>query len=227
MAHTPSTHARRHNNFTRRRRDSDFTRRRRDNGFTLLEVIAALAVLGMILAGLAQLLHFGQASLAASTRLSERGAQYTRVDRALRLVLEYAAPPLAADDKPMAGQQHRMIFTSLLPRQPPTALIRRAQIALGVDEHHRLVLRWQPHPNADPLEVVHSDITEQTIILLENVDHLDISYRQGIADGGAWKTEWTDVQLPALVRLHIALLAPGRPWPDLLIAPRLDSIGSF
>jgi hypothetical protein len=158
------------------------------------------------------------------TRLTDNAAEMERLDRILRLVVEEAAPPLAADDKPFVGQEHRLQLVTRLPDQPPTEPIRRAQVAVGVDDQHRLLLRWVPHPNAVALK---PPPPAEEIVLAEGVDHLDLSYRQSAADGGKWKTTWDDSQLPSLVRLHIVLLSAHRQVPVIEAATRLDSNGSF
>lgn len=197
----------------------------RQGGFTLLEVIAALAVLGIILASLAQLVHYGSAAMRVQQGFSSRAEDIARVDRTLRRLINFAAPPTAADDRVLTGEAHRVTLLSLLPRQPQTDPIRRARVALGVDDRHRLLLRWSPQPNAVQLTGALPPIQE--IVLLEGVDHLDLRYRQALGDGGAWKDVWTDTSLPALLRLHIVFVDEKRHWPDMLIATLIDSNGSF
>jgi hypothetical protein len=61
----------------------------------------------------------------------------------------------------------------------------------------------------------------------ENVDHLDLAYRQALGDGGKWKTTWEDSSLPALVTMHIVLLSAHRQMPAIQAATMLDTNGSF
>ncbi len=193
-------------------------------GFTLLEILVAVVVLGFILAGLTQATRFGINAWDVQTRLTDNAAQMERLDRILRLVIEQAAPPLAADDKPFTGQEHRLVLVTRLPDQPPTQPIRRAQVAIGVDDQHRLLLRWVPHPNAVAIKPVPP---AQQIVLAEGVDHLDVSYRQAVADGGKWKTTWDDTPLPALVTMHIVPQSEHRHIPLIQAATMLDTNGSF
>ena len=199
-------------------------RNRPDAGFTLLEIIVAVVVLGFILAGLVQGARFGINAWDVQTRLTDNAAEMERVDRVLRLIVEQATPPLAADDKPFSGQEHRMILVTRLPDQPPTQPVRRAQIAVGVDDQHRLLLRWQPHPNAIALKPVPPP---SQIVLCEGVDHLDLSYRQAVGDGGRWRTTWDDSALPALVTMHIVLQSGHRQIPTIQAATMIDTNGSF
>ena len=193
-------------------------------GFTLMEILVAVVVLGFVVAGLTQATRFGINAWDVQTRLTDNAAELDRLDRVLRLLVEEAAPPLAADDKPFAGQEHRMILVTRLPDQPPTQPIRRAQVAIGVDDQHRLLLRWTPHPNA---VAIIPPPPPQQIVLAEGVDHLDLSYRQAVGDGGRVKTTWDDSSLPALVTMHIVLQSPHRTLPVIEAATMIDTNGSF
>jgi general secretion pathway protein J len=197
---------------------------RGDAGFTLLEIIVAVVVLGFVLAGLVQGTRFGINAWDVQTRLTDNAAEMERVERVLRLIVEQATPPMAADDKPFIGQEHRMVLVTRLPDQPPTEPVRRAQIAVGVDDQHRLLLRWQPHPNAVAIKPLPPP---SQIVLCEGVDHLDISYRQAVGDGGRWKSSWDDNALPALVTMHIVLQSSHREIPAIEAATMIDTNGSF
>ncbi len=116
---------------------------RRDDGFTLLEIIVAVVVMGFVLAGLAQAAKFGITAWSVQARIAEQAATMERVERVLRTVVEQAAPPMSADDKTFTGLEHRMTLITRLPSQPVTDPVRRAQVALGVDEKDRLLLRWR------------------------------------------------------------------------------------
>jgi general secretion pathway protein J len=193
-------------------------------GFTLLEILVAVVVLGFVMAGMIQATRFGIGAWNLQTRLVDHATEMERVDRILRLLVEQALPPLAADDKPFAGEQHRMTFMTRLPAEPQTDPIRRAQVVIGVDARHRLLLRWQPHPNAVAIKPVPPP---QELVLANGVDHLDIHYRQAAADGGKWASTWDDSPLPALVQFHIVLLNSHTHWPVIQAATMLDTNGSF
>jgi general secretion pathway protein J len=198
---------------------------RREHGFTLMEMIVAVVVLGFVLAGLAQASHFGIYAWNAQSREAARVAELERVDRVLRLVISEAAAPLAADDKDeFVGEEHRFQVVTRLPDQPPTDPVRRAQVAVGVDGQHRLLLRWQPHPNAVALKTL---APAEEIVLAEGVDHLDVRYRQSAADGGKWMSRWSDASLPGLVQMNIVLQNEHRVWPVIQVATMIDPNGSF
>jgi general secretion pathway protein J len=197
---------------------------RRDDGFTLMEIIVAVVVLGFVLAGLAQATHFGIDVWNVQTREAARVGEMERADRLLRLVIMEAAPPLAADDKPFIGQEHRLEFITRLPDQPQTDPVRRAKVAIGVDDKQQLLLRWQPYPNA--IAIKPAPPPEQ-IVLAQGVDHLDLRYRQSIDDGGKWLQAWSDSNLPALIQINIAPVNKKHVWPVIQAATQLDTNGSF
>ncbi len=205
-------------------RPSFFQKRRPSFGFTLIEVIIALAIFGFVLAGLAQSLRFGMQARTFEDRLAENAAQLERMDRVLRRVIEQASPPISTDDKPFAGEEHRLTLMTLLPDQPQTALSRHAQVAIGVDDGHRLVLRWKPHPNALAIGPVPP---MQEIVLAEGVERIDLAYHAGTAEGGKWSKTWTDATLPAVVQVHFVLPGKKHRWPDMQVPTLLDSNGSF
>ena len=195
-----------------------------DLGFTLIEVIVALVVLGFVLAGLGQATRFGMSAWSLETKLADNAAGLERMDRVLRRLIEQASPPAGADDKPLAGEEHRMTFMTLLPDQPQTQPVRHAQVAIGVDDHHRLVLRWRPHANAVPLLPLPA---MQEIVLAEGIERIDLAYRQQAADGGKWAKKWAESNLPAMVQIHFVLANGRHRWPDMAVPTMLDSNGSF
>ena len=99
-----------------------------------------------------------------------------------------------------------------------------AQVAIGVDDSHRLVLRWTPHPNAVALG---PPPRLQEIVLAEGVERIDLAYHAGASEGGKWSKTWTDGPLPAVVQLHFVLPAGKHRWPDMQIPTLLDTNGSF
>ncbi len=195
-----------------------------DPGFTLIEVIVALVVLGFVLAGLGQATRFGMSAWSLETKLSDNSASLERMDRVLRQLVEQASPPVAADDKPLAGEEHRLTLLTLLPDQPQTRPVRHAQIGIGVDDRHRLVLRWRIQANATALSPLPP---MQEVVLAEGVQRIDLAYRQAPADGGRWSKTWTGSNLPALLQIHFVLANGRHRWPDMVVPTMLDSNGSF
>jgi general secretion pathway protein J len=199
-------------------------RARAQAGFTLLEVIVALVVLGFVLAGLAQATRFGISAWGLETRMADNAASLERMDRVLRQLIEQASPPVAADDKPFEGQEHRLIFMTLLPDEPEAQPSRHAQVSVGVDDHHRLVLRWQIHPNASLLG---TQPARQEVVLADGMERIDLAYRQAASDGGKWSKTWGEATLPSVVQIHFVLSGGHHRWPDMQVPTMLDTNGSF
>jgi general secretion pathway protein J len=207
-----------------RDRPAPSSQARQDHGFTLIEILVAVVVFGFVVAGLVQATHFGITAWDVQTRMVERADELERVDHVLREIVEQASAPLAADDKPFSGSQHRLDIITRLPLQPQTDPIRRAEVIVGVNTHHQLVLRWQQKPNATALKPVPPP---QDIVLAEGVDHFDLNYRQAAGDGGRWMNTWDDTSLPALVQMTIVMVNTNHKWPTIEAATMLDTNGSF
>ncbi len=227
--------------FVKRRRDArhelatadqksfaSFLQKRRilphDSGFTLLEVIVALVVFGFVMAGLAQAQRFGTTAWSLETKLADNAAQLERMDRILRRLIEQASAPVSTDDKPLVGEEHRLTMMTLLPDEPQTQPVRHAQVAIGVNDSHQLVLRWQPHPNAVPLGQAPP---MQQVVLADGVSRIDLAYRGAAADGGKWAKTWTDGVLPSAIQIHFVLVNGRHRWPDMAVPTLLDTNGSF
>lgn len=195
-----------------------------DAGFTLLEIIVAVVVLGFVVAGLAQAARFGIAAWDRQTRLADTASEMERIERLLRQLVSQAAAPMASDDKPFTGETHRVVFITRFPAAPAVGDIRRNEIALGIDDEHRLLLRWRPHPNAVAL---FPEKPPHDVVLAEGMDHLDLSYRQSSTDGGKWLTRWSDSDLPALVQIQLVPVSGAKRWPVMLIPTMIDTNGSF
>ena len=195
-----------------------------DPGFTLIEVIVALVVLGFVLAGLGQATRFGMSAWSLETRLADNAASLERMDRVLRQMIEQASAPESADDKPLVGEEHRLTLLTLLPNQPQTRPVRHAQVAVGVNDRHRLVLRWRIQANATALG---PPAPMQEVVLADGVERIDLAYKQAASDGGKWSKKWTESNLPALVQIHFVLANGRHRWPDMAVPTMLDTNGSF
>ena len=181
----------------------------RQAGFTLLELLVGLVVLGFILAGLGGGVRYGLRAADTQARLSAGRGELDAVDRTLRRMIEQADPGSAQGGPLFHGAPGRLVLTSAL---PAAATVRQADLALGVDAAHRLVLRWTPHLHA--VRFGPAPAAEEAE-LLRGVDRLELSYWSG-----GWRTVWEEQALPGLVRVRI-VFPPGdaRHWPDIVAAP--------
>lgn len=184
-------------------------------GFTLLEVLVALAVLGFMMAGLAQAARFGARAWDAQALMTNERSELDAVDRALRRLLERMDPGRDKEAASLQGTADRFLVVSGLPMAVVTAT-RQAEVAV-LAIGGRLVLRWAPFQHARRLGPPAQPTEEE---LLRGIARVEFAY-QGPA--GAWSAAWSEQTLPALVRLRV-LFPPGdrRRWPDIVVAPLRD-----
>lgn len=188
-------------------------------GFTLLEILVALVVLGFLLLGLSEGVRFGLHAWTTETRLVERGADMDAMERVLRNLITAADPGDFNDQPPFHGAPHTLAFLSRLPMSAAGMLTRNADIGLGVDAKHRLVLRWTLHPHAERLTT--PDKPHETV-LLEGVESVAFSFLRGPEQGTGWTDTWDVAQLPKLVRITLNFPeGDRRHWPTIEAAPML------
>ncbi len=174
-------------------------------------------MVGLILSGLAQGFRFGVAAWNAQSRLLAGGGDLDSVDRGLRRLVARMDPAGDEAHPPLLGGPSSMSFAAPLPEAAAVPGTRRAAMRLAL-EGDRLVLTWAPAPHATPLAPVRSSETE----VLRGVARLELGYYGGIGQAPpAWRSAWTGVRLPDLVRLRIVFPAGDpRHWADIVEAPR-------
>ena len=182
-------------------------------GFTLIEVLAALVLLGLILTMLSDGMRLGMRAKRADDQIGTVATELETTSRALRLLFARAEPgEPASPEAVFVGTGHAVSFVTWLPdgRDGP----READVSLAVSAARRLELHWRPHfrrwlvaPPAPGAET-----------LLDGVERLDLAYWPPA--GGRWLSQWQGLEPPRLVRLHIVFpTADGRHWPDIIVAP--------
>ncbi len=193
------------------------THPRTEAGFTLLEILVALVVLGFLMVGLSQGVRFGLKAWDTETRLVNERADMDGVERVLRALIEEADPGEFNDPSEFRGEERTVTFATRLPMAAAGLPTRDAEIGLGVDARHRLVLRFSPHPHADRL-VAAAPPVEQP--LLDGLDHIEMGYLRWPEQGGGWVAAWTAPTLPVLVRIKL-VFPEGDPrhWPDIVAGP--------
>lgn len=180
-------------------------------GFTLLETLVALLVLGFVVLGLAQGLRFGLAAWDRQSAAIDRDAALDSTYRLLRSLIEEMSPSLDQETPALVGSWGRVAFTSRLPAGAPGPM-RLANVLLGVDPRHRLLLRWTPHMHA---KVLTPAIPAETA-LLGGVAGIVVSYYRPASGGqsAGWVDQWNAPTQPELIRIHIQFQDAGRTWPD-------------
>jgi len=192
----------------------------RRNGFTLIEILVALVVLGFLLAGLTQGVRFGVQAWGMQTRRIARVADMDAAMRAVRRLVEQADPGDSNDPGTMRGGAHTLSFTSRLPEAAAAGEGRGADVAIGVDQQHELVLRASFHLHAQRLAPSPPPLQS---VLVAGVDHVDFAYYRAAGRQPAWASKWDEDDLPNLVRMHVVFLkGDKRHWPDMIALTRMQ-----
>ena len=188
----------------------------RPNGFTLLELLAAVAILGLLLVILTQGVHFGLLATQSEARIGGENAGLQEIDLALRHLVEATDPGSEDQDQPsLSGRRNTMTLLTELPGDQRNA--GPVEATLFVDGQHRLMLRWRPLQRASLVERP-QPVNETELQCC--VSRLELSFWQPT---GGWVGLWQSSNLPAMVRIHLVLSnRRWRDWPDIVVAPRLD-----
>ncbi len=189
-------------------------------GFTLVEVLVALAVFGLVLAGIVQGVQFGLRAWAMQDRMVSGRADLDAVSRVLRGLVARMDPGSAATPPRVNGDRFQFVFTTDLPEAAGDALQRHADVALLVGPAHTLLMRWTPHTHA--LAAVPLPPSEAALLTGLSAIRFEYLYPVG-AKGSGWTETWSEDYLPRLVRIHLAFPeADPRHWPDIVAEPAQD-----
>lgn len=181
-------------------------------GLSVLELLVALALVGLIAVGLAGTLGFGARVWDRASSL--QGSEEPLILRArLRQWLSEAVPPRRILRVPteFEGNPNGFAFTTLAetPHEPDAAAMR---IAVGPDEQ-RLVLSIQ---YLDDMGAVQKSERRK---LATNVRDVRFAYAMFDSDAGLiWQDTWGtgDAALPLVVRIRTAEGATP-PWPEFSV----------
>lgn len=205
-------------------RDWDQAMCREESGFTLLEVLAALVVLGLLMVGLAEGVRTQIALSQAQTRRLAETADLDATMRLLRGLLS-RLPVTAEGNRVIAtgtgagfkGEADHVEFVGKL--ATGLGFGRLVEAVLYV-RNHRLILSWRPHRHDKPLGPLPPPSERE---LLHGVERLELWYWGAAAAGqpGIWQTRWDRPEAPELIKLRLVFIAGDRRhWPDLVTAAR-------
>lgn len=183
----------------------------------MLEILIAVAVLGLLIGLLDQGLGFAVRVTAMQGRMSDGAADLPVVDAALRRLVANADPGVFPEPASMRGTNDTLAMVTQTVgadgvRRPVDAVLSASggsvRLRLGV---HRHVERFGPPAGGEDM------------VLLGGIDHLLIDYADGRT--GAWRSSWAAETLPALVRIRLVFAGGVQRWPPIIIAPRLEALG--
>lgn len=187
-------------------------------GFTLLELLAALVVLGFILAGIAGGMQFGERATAVQARTIAAHADAGAADRVLRRLIAGMDPGTESDPPHITGTASALAFsTTLGDAAAALGATGEADVSIGVDSSRHLVLRWTPSLHA--IRLVPAPAPREAV-LLDGVQAVEFAYwGHGAGGGGEWLSGWGEREAPPLVRVRLHFMADAhRSWPDIVVA---------
>lgn len=191
---------------------------RREFGFTLLEILVALAVLGLLMAGLIQGLRVSVSTWTAQTQKLSSNTDLDATDRTLRALIERMDPG-GVSGRPalFKGTEHSLTFTTSITDPSGAAMGRVVDVLLAVDEAHRLEMVLLPHYR----DAAGPPPAPARVELLNDVDRIELEYWQDPQAG--WQSEWRAVLVPKLIRLRIvSRRGSARTTPDIVVSPMRD-----
>lgn len=198
--------------------------RLRGGGFTLLEVLVAMALLALVMAGLLTAMRsFAQ----SESRIDER----IRIDddlrvseRFLRTVLATASPrpratPAGAPKEiDFEGGASEMRWIGVMPARHGAGGLYRFHLQgrpANGDEPAALVLEFAPFlPNldapVDPAAVL-------SRAMVTGIGEVRFRYQDDVASGAAWLDQWPHKdRLPRRIGLNV--VGGSQPWPEIVVA---------
>ena len=213
---------------------------RRAAGFTLVELLIALALLGLLSLAIFGSLRYGTRVWAGATRVDEQAETVGAVQALLRLKLASAYPMLTAPGDPARhvdfdGARDALEVVTFLPeRDAPgvTATLRLRAAPAAEGGPLRLVATWRPLLTTGSLPAGMTDTRAGAgdppaavdSVLLAPIAALRFSYYGVPEDRTApeWQDAWSNRRdLPLLVSVTVSFPdGDRRLWPELIVALR-------
>lgn len=193
------------------------TKRKRQSGFTLLELVVAMALMGLVLVMLYSGLRMGLNSTDGGERRAEVAQRQRSVEEFLRRQLVQSMTVYRINDRQekavaFFGRSNDIEFVAPMLTQLGQGGLYWLRISVA---NGQLIVRFRPYLPKD------SGGAERESVLLNGVSALEWAYfgaeRDHDAEPPRWRSDWSSIERrPSLVRLNLAV--QGEPWPDLVVA---------
>jgi general secretion pathway protein J len=201
------------------------SRAQQHQGFTLIEMLVALALMGMIAVILITSLQIGGHTWQRVVRATSSTEDIAQAQEILRLRLSSLYPdnPAPANmNQPafLVSNGASLEFTGIAPDSTADGIL-RYRIAVSAGSGGLEVKSWRDQEgHADNLS---SDSGPER--LLSRVASMAVRFwLKPDATPGRWVDRWDSNQIPRLIRIDVVFDAnDNRRWPPLYIEPRVDT----
>jgi len=202
----------------------------RTRGMTLVEMLIALAILGMMAALALGGLRLGVRTWETVGQRVETESRTQIVRAFLRRTLSQATPVLEPSERGQprlrfAGDEESLSLVAPLADYLGLGGLQRLDLAIedmGADDGRRLVLTRTPY---EPTGGDAEEDEPERHVLLEGAARIRFDYLRDSGDGGRdWTGSWADEpKLPLAVRLTVETPGHRPPWPDLIVPLRITA----
>ncbi|HET8897835.1 MAG TPA: prepilin-type N-terminal cleavage/methylation domain-containing protein [Rhodanobacteraceae bacterium] len=204
---------------------------RRERGFTLIEVLVAILLLSLLLAGAWGGIHTATKAIRAGDALIERMNRLRVTQQFLRRQLSHAMPLAFGQDRGTGlgyvfqGEKDFMRFVAPMPGYLSKGGAYVQTLEFSRSGSHAELLFTNLMLNGFDLDKLGSDDLKP-VLLLDGIARGHFEYR-GLDDDGQldkWQDTWDDPgKLPVMVRIDLEMRADsGMHWPTMEIPLMLD-----
>jgi general secretion pathway protein J len=193
-------------------------------GFTLIEMLVALALMGLIAVILITSLQIGGHTWQRVMRAASSTEDIAQAQETLRLRLSslYPDDPATVMSQPafLLSNGASLEFSGAAPDSTADGIL-RYRIAVSASSGALEVRSWPDQQ--DHLEGLSNDSKPEA--LLSSVASMAVQFWLKVDETpGRWVDRWDSKQVPRLIRIDVAFGADDRRrWPPLYIEPRVDT----
>jgi general secretion pathway protein J len=199
----------------------------RTAGFTLIEVLVALALMGLISTVLIASLEIGGHTWQRVTRTAMQTDEIARSQAFLRLRLATIHPVSAGSShgpsaESLLGTSTSLEFVSSAPGSGNDRLL-RYRIGPSSGGYSDIEVAYRPDRSGSS-HAVAADWSRET--LLAGAQGISIQFWESASDiPGRWVDHWEGKnQLPDLIRIEVSFASDDqRQWPPLYVEPKIDT----